>query len=89
MQDDWKANVKAIVSLVLACLSVVCCCAWYISLILAVAAIVFGILGYRDENPNQKDAAIAGIIVGASERSTMPKRAPSRFAVLFLQVMSL
>lgn len=65
MQDDWKANVKAIVSLVLACLSVVCCCAWYISLILAVAAIVFGILGYRDENPNQKDAAIAGIIVGA------------------------
>ncbi|MCH5264814.1 MAG: DUF4190 domain-containing protein [Lachnospiraceae bacterium] len=65
MQDDWKANVKAIVSLVLACLSIVCCCAWYLSLILGVAAVVFGVLGYRDENPNQEDAAIAGIVVGA------------------------
>lgn len=65
MQDDWKANVKAIVSLVLACLSVLCCCAWYLSLALGVAAVVLGILGVRDENPNQQDAAIAGIVVGA------------------------
>lgn len=65
MQDDWKANVKAIVSLILSILSIVCCCFWYVSLILAIAAIVLGILGYRDENPNQTDAAIAGIVVGA------------------------
>lgn len=65
MQDDWKANVKAIVSLVLACLSILCCCAWYLALALGVTAVVLGILVVRDENPNQQDAAIAGIVVGA------------------------
>ena len=28
--------------------------------------IVFGILGLRDDNPNQEDAAIAGIVVGVA-----------------------
>lgn len=64
MQDDWKPNVKALVSLALSCLSLVCCVHWSLSLAMAVAAIVLGILGVRDENPNQEDAAIAGIVVG-------------------------
>ena len=65
IQDDWKPNTKALVSLALSCLSVSCCCMqWMISLILAITGIVLGILGLRDENPNQEDAAIAGIVVG-------------------------
>ena len=31
-----------------------------------VLGIVFGILGLRDDNPNQEDAAIAGIVVGVA-----------------------
>lgn len=65
MQENYKANVKAIVSLILSILSVICCCLWYFSLILGIVAVVLGILGLRSENPNQKDAAIAGIVVGA------------------------
>ena len=37
-----------------------------ISLVMAVLGIVFGILGLRDDNPNQEDAAIAGIVVGVA-----------------------
>ena len=33
---------------------------------MAVLDIVFGILGLRDDNPNQEDAAIAGIVVGVA-----------------------
>jgi len=66
MYDEWKANVKAIVSLILSILSILCCCAWYASLILGVVGLILGILGYRDENPNQKDVAIAGIVIGAT-----------------------
>ena len=33
---------------------------------MAVLGIVFGILGLRDDNPNQEDAAIAGIVVGVA-----------------------
>lgn len=64
MRDDWKSNGKAIASLALSCVSLICCIQWSISLALAVIAIVLGILGIRDENPNQEDAAIAGIVVG-------------------------
>lgn len=63
--QEHKTNVKAIISLVLSILSVLCCCVWYISLILGIVAVVLGVLGVRTENPNQKDAAIAGIVVGA------------------------
>ena len=66
MQDQWKANGKAIVSLILSILSILCCCVWYVSLILGVIGLILGILGYRDENPNQKDVAIAGIVIGAT-----------------------
>lgn len=64
MHNNGKTNGKALVSLSLACISLVCCIQWSISLVLAVLAIVFGILGLREENPNQEDAAIAGIVVG-------------------------
>ena len=64
LQDDWKPNTKALVSLLLSCLSLICCTQWTISLILAIAGVVLGILGLRDDNPNQEDAAIAGIVVG-------------------------
>lgn len=64
MYNNRKTNGKALVSLSLSCISLVCCIQWSISLALAVLAIVFGILGLRDENPNQEDAAIAGIVVG-------------------------
>ena len=66
LQDDWKPNTKALVSLALSCLSLTCCCMqWTISLMMAMAGVVLGISGLRDENPNQEDAAIAGIVVGA------------------------
>lgn len=64
IQDDWKANTKALASMTLSCLSLLCCAQWTISLILAMAGLVLGILGLRDDNPNQEDAAIAGIVVG-------------------------
>ena len=64
MHNNGKTNGKALVSLSLACISLVCCIQWSISLVLGILAIVFGILGLRDENPNQEDAAIAGIVIG-------------------------
>lgn len=64
IQDNWKPNTKAIVSLFLSCFSLLCCVQWILSLIMAMAGLVLGILGLRDENPNQEDAAIAGIVVG-------------------------
>lgn len=62
MQQNRQTNAKAIASLVLSCASMICCVQWSISLVMAVLGIVFGILGLRDDNPNQEDAAIAGII---------------------------
>ena len=64
MQQNRQTNAKAIASLVLSCASMICCMQWSISLVMAVLGIVFGILGLRDDNPNQEDAAIAGIVVG-------------------------
>lgn len=62
MQQNRQTNAKAIVS----CASMICCMQWSISLVMAVLGIVFGILGLRDDNPNQEDAAIAGIVVGVA-----------------------
>ncbi len=57
MQQNRQTNAKAIASLVLSCASMICCMQWSISLVMAVLGIVFGILGLRDDNPNQEDAA--------------------------------
>ena len=66
MQEiDKRTNWLAIWSLILSILSLVCCCVWWLSLMVAVAGIILGILGFRSDNPNQEDAAIAGIIVGS------------------------
>lgn len=53
MQQNRQTNAKAIASLVLSCASMICCVQWSISLVMAVLGIVFGILGLRDDNPNQ------------------------------------
>lgn len=66
MQQNRQTNAKAIASLVLSCASMICCMQWSISLVMAVLGIVFGILGLRDDNQNQEDAAIAGIVVGVA-----------------------
>ena len=58
MEQKYGANVKAILALIFSILSVVCCCIWYVSLLL-------GILTVRGENPGQKDLGIAGIVVGS------------------------
>ena len=62
MEQKYGANVKAILALIFSILSVVCCCIWYVSLLLGIAAIVLGILTVRGENPGQKDL---GIVVGS------------------------
>ncbi len=63
--EQNKTNGKAIASLSLSCLSIVCSCTWYLSIALGVLGVVFGILALRGENENQRDVAIAGIVVGA------------------------
>ncbi len=65
MQNN-QTNMKAIASLVVSILSVVCCCSWYISFILGAAAVILGVLAIREKNENQRDAGIAGIVVGAT-----------------------
>ena len=66
MNEESRANGKAIASMIISIVSILCCCVWYVGLIVGVVALVLGILAYRDENPNQKDMAIAGIVVGAT-----------------------
>lgn len=64
MRENYKTNAKAIVSLILSILSILCCCVWYVGFILGVVSVILGILAVRGENPRQKDAGIAGIVVG-------------------------
>ena len=66
MQQNRQTNAKAIASLVLSSATKICCVQWSISLVMAVLGFVFGILGLRDDYPNQEDAAIAGIVVGVA-----------------------
>ena len=63
MQEN-KTNVKEIISLILACLSIICCCAWYAGMLLGLAAVILGILAIRDNTVKSSDIAIAGIVVG-------------------------
>lgn len=65
MQENYKTNVKAILSLVLSILSILCCCLWYVGFIIGIVAVILGILAVRGDNPRQKDAGIAGIVVGS------------------------
>lgn len=54
----------AIAGLVLGILSMVCCCIWYVSAILAILALVFSIITVVKNKPG-KGMAIAGIVCGA------------------------
>ncbi len=65
MREKRKTHGMAVISLILSILSILCCCLWFISLILGIVSVALGVLGLRSDNPNQKDAAIAGIVVGA------------------------
>lgn len=64
METNNKPNGKAIASLVISCISVLNCCAWYLAILFAVVGIVLGILALRGENQKQGDLAVAGIVVG-------------------------
>ena len=60
---EYKSRGWSVASFILSLLSVVCCCAWYVMIILAVLGIVFAIisrknLGYFD------GLAIAGLVLG-------------------------
>ena len=63
--ETKKINGKAVVSLILSCLSVLCCFAWYLAIIVGMIGVVLGIIAYRESEGGQRDLAIAGIIVGA------------------------
>lgn len=66
MENNYSANGKAIASLVVSCVSVLCCCAWYVSILCGVIGIVLGILALRGENRRHLDLAVAGIVVGST-----------------------
>jgi len=69
--DNQSAYVNAengnkglsIASMVCGILSLVCCCLWYFSVILAIAAIVMGIISIKNSNEG-KGMAIAGLVTG-------------------------
>lgn len=65
METNNRPNTKAIASLVMSCISVLNCCLWQLAILCAVIGIVLGIIALREENPRQKDLAVAGIVVGA------------------------
>ncbi len=65
METNNRPNAKAIASLAASCISVLNCCLWQLAILCAVFGIVLGIIALREENPRQKDLAVAGIVVGA------------------------
>lgn len=65
MQEN-KTNIKEVISLVLACLSLVCCCVWWAGMLLGLTAVILGILAIRDNTVKSGDMAIAGIVVGGT-----------------------
>lgn len=66
MENNYSTNGKAIASLVVSCVSIVCCCAWQVSILCGVIGIVLGILALRGENRRNLDLAVAGIVVGGT-----------------------
>ena len=59
-----RANVPALLSLIISILSLVCCCVWHLALLSSVTSIVLGIFGINNRLPNGRDMAIAGIVIG-------------------------
>lgn len=65
MNEQWGVNGLAIASMIISIFSILMCCVPIFGLLTGVTSLVLGIMGYRSANPRQKDAAIAGIVVGA------------------------
>ena len=51
--ETKKINGKAVVSLILSCLSVLCCFAWYLAIIVGMIGVVLGIIAYRESEGGQ------------------------------------
>lgn len=64
METKFGRNGKAIASLIVSCVGTLNCCLWYIGIICGAVGVVLGILALRDENKNQRDLAVAGVVVG-------------------------
>lgn len=64
MQENKKASGLAIASMVCGIVSIVLCCIWYISIILAIVAVVLGVIN-NVKGLGGKGMAIAGIVTGA------------------------
>ena len=67
METNNRPNAKAIASLAASCISVLNCCLWQLAILCAVFGIVLGIIALREENPRQKDLAVAGIGAAADD----------------------
>jgi hypothetical protein len=58
------SKTKAIISMILGILSLLLCCCWYISVPLAIASLVLGILAIKNNEPG-RGMAIAGIVTSS------------------------
>ena len=61
--ETKKINGKAVVSLILSCLSVLCCFAWYLAIIVGMIGVVLGIIEYRESEGGQRDLAIVSAVL--------------------------
>jgi hypothetical protein len=60
---QYKSRGWSVASFVLSIISVVCCCAWYVSCVLAILAIIFAIVSRR--NLGYFDGfSVAGLVIG-------------------------
>ncbi len=62
-EGEPKGTGFAVASLVLGILGVVCCCAWYLSLIFGILSIVFAVVN-KKQNGKMSGMALAGLICG-------------------------
>lgn len=61
--EEKQSNVFAIISMIAGIVSILCCCFGVIGIVIAVAAVVLGIISIKKEEP-KKGMAIAGIVCG-------------------------
>ena len=61
--EEKESNVFAIISMIAGILSILCCCFGAIGIVIAIAAVVLGIISIKKEEP-KKGMAIAGIVCG-------------------------
>lgn len=61
--EEKQSNVFAIISMIAGIVSILCCCFGAVGIVIAVAAVVLGIISIKKEEP-KKGMAIAGIVCG-------------------------